>query len=587
MDASYNHTGTFQLCANNFTPSVVPGGDCSSASFLCTKNPITKDTVYGGGNVSEGLGSCIDLNSYSPERNAAWYKWEAANNGTLAFTINPNFPEDDIDFIVYELINGDCNNKRILRCEASGGYGCHGPTGMSLTATDTMEPPGCGYGQDNFVKYIDMHQGHTYALLVNNWTMAHVGMNNGFTITWGGTGQFAGPITNFNVQANSTCLYDNEIMLTDQTTGALSYQWQFGVDASQAASTLPGPHQINYSSAGLKTIVLTVTGNGGCEVVKFKQVYISDRKVNLGSDTVLCFPHSLELDAGTAFNSYLWNDSSTVQTKTIKTDSLPQGKHAISVKTTDGGCKIYDTIIVNIRKPIVDLGPDTAFCDYDTLILDAGNEFKTYDWFNFGGDSQRFVVRYDHFLTDLIELGVTVTDTFGCPDSDTILLELIPTPEVELGNDTSICNTATLKLDPGPGYDSYRWSNYLTNQSYLIDYKGIPGTIAEYNILVSKRGCYNTDTIKVSFIDCEPIPKKIDIYPNPSDGRFSISVEGYEYLYLELSNPGGKLIWQGRLDNPDLKESLNLLDFRGISPGIYFLKINGDGIKTVEKILVK
>ncbi|MBC8146534.1 MAG: hypothetical protein H8E98_00945, partial [Bacteroidetes bacterium] len=70
---TYNFPGTFQLCVNNFTPPVTPGNDCLTASYLCNKNTITKDTVNGSGAVQEGFGTCIDLSSLNPERNSAWY----------------------------------------------------------------------------------------------------------------------------------------------------------------------------------------------------------------------------------------------------------------------------------------------------------------------------------------------------------------------------------------------------------------------------------------------------------------------------------------------------------------------------------
>ena len=41
-----------------------------------------------------------------------------------------------------------------------------------------------------------------------------------------------------------------------------------------------------------------------------------------------------------------------------------------------------------------------------------------------------------------------------------------PNPSISLGNDTTICNTASIILDAGSGYSSYLWANGSTNQTF-------------------------------------------------------------------------------------------------------------------------
>ena len=205
-------SGSFKLCVNNYNPIIKPGQDCSSASVLCSKEPFTQTDVSGGGlNSDEANGTCLSAFGVNSEQNSAWYKWTAADNGTLTFIITPT-ANDDIDWVLYDLGTVDncaaISPATAIRCNAGRGVDCLGPgqkrytkTGLDLTSRDLSENGGCLEGQDGFVRFVDMQQGHIYALLVNNFDRG----NNGFTVEFGGTGQFLGPQARIDFQQNNAC----------------------------------------------------------------------------------------------------------------------------------------------------------------------------------------------------------------------------------------------------------------------------------------------------------------------------------------------------------------------------------------------
>ena len=58
----------------------------------------------------------------------------------------------------------------------------------------------------------------------------------------------------------------------------------------------------------------------------------------------------------------------------------PVAYHFTEVNT---GCTGADTLMVTVgEKPLVDLGPDTTICNYDSITLDAGAGYDSYLWFN-------------------------------------------------------------------------------------------------------------------------------------------------------------------------------------------------------------
>lgn len=278
IDGVSGNTGTFRFCINNFEPAVSPGQDCSSATRLCNKNSFTVANVSGFGvDGAEAAGSCLAggvSTGGNTEQNSVWYTWTAANNGTLTFDIIPLQSGIDIDFVVYQFdpVTG-CAGRTMLRCEAAS---CPGATGLNTTATDVTEPFDCvPPAQDNYLQQLSMTAGTTYGLLVNVFQQ----LGQGFTINFGGTGQFAGPVSNFTQSVTPSCNTSATATFTSSSTNvnaSSTYSWTFGAGASPANANTVGPHTVTYSTPGVKTIMLTVADPAGCDSTIFKQITIAD-----------------------------------------------------------------------------------------------------------------------------------------------------------------------------------------------------------------------------------------------------------------------------------------------------------------------
>lgn len=266
-------SGAFELCVENKEIINVVSGDCPTATFVCGKDPIEVESVFNAGlDPSEMEGAPCLQGFANIESRSAWYVFTAANSGNLEFTITPNAPDDDIDFILYRLPNGpgDCTGKVSVRCMAAGDFDasspCMGPTGLNATATDVNQPAGCAPGADNFLRFLPMVAGETYALVINNFTS----VGNGFTLEWGGDALFKGSATaNFSTDEpdKKICLGE-ELTVTDSsytTEGEIvSWHWDFGDGALPDTIGGAGPHTVQYQTAGPKSIFLTVVTDAGC-----------------------------------------------------------------------------------------------------------------------------------------------------------------------------------------------------------------------------------------------------------------------------------------------------------------------------------
>ncbi|MFA4851753.1 MAG: gliding motility-associated C-terminal domain-containing protein [Bacteroidales bacterium] len=98
---------------------------------------------------------------------------------------------------------------------------------------------------------------------------------------------------------------------------------------------------------------------------------------------------------------------------------------------------------------------------------------------------------------------ITIYDAFGCSYDTTFHITVINSPEVNLGNDTSLCNGTTLTLDAGnPNADAYLWSTGATSQQIQVNTTGT--YIAEVtNTDGGTLQCKDSDTITVKVF---PVP---------------------------------------------------------------------------------
>lgn len=276
--------GTFQFCVRNFFFEGNISGDCPTAVPICDKSPFTVQAVAGPGIDPNELDDAPCLGVPFAEFNSTWYAFTAANNGTLEFRLTPNNAGDDLDFVVYRLPNGigDCTGKIVERCMAAGDFNaaspCMGPTGLNASATDISHDAGCiGDNDDNFLRYLDMQAGSSYALVINNFTSS----GSGFQLEWGGTVQFVGPDAAIETdQPDDIICIGDSIRFSDASTFDLGiitdWGWTFGEGASSSFATTAGPHAITYQTSGPKIITINIKTSSGCEVSTSRQILVEN-----------------------------------------------------------------------------------------------------------------------------------------------------------------------------------------------------------------------------------------------------------------------------------------------------------------------
>lgn len=527
--------GSFQYCVRNFFFGGGVSGDCPKAIVLCDKASFNVQSVAGPGQNDQEMqdATCFqDGTTDTYEQNTTWYVWTAANNGTLTFTLNPNVPGDDLDFVVYRLPNGpgNCAGKVVERCMASGGDDnfpdakCTGPTGLNNSSTDIAEPPGCPPTSDGFVKALTMTAGTTYALVVNNYSSS----GNGFQLTWGGTGQFRGPVAGIrdNDADNKICL-GNDLIVSDSSlfpSGVInSWNWNFGPGANTATASGVGPHTVRYTTVGTKTITLKIKTANGCEQTVTRQIVVENccplnviPKVAPGCVTsaVTALVENSVGDVSIRWSNGLVGPSIA---------GLAPGNYSVTV--SDGsGCTVSASFVVTNLPPLQATLMQTADCRSVSASISLQNDNPPvfYRWSNGATTASVSGLTPGQYA-------VTVTDVKGCEDTLSFQVTRPPALTASVATDAGCLSaSASLTLQNAATPVNYLWSNGATTATV----SGLPQGSHRVTVTDAK-GCADTVSFNVALLP--PLQAAVNKEVSCTGGNVTVAVQ--------TNNPPLSYLW--------------------------------------------
>lgn len=507
--------GTFELCVNNFTPSANPGADCGGAAFLCNQNPISVATLSGGGanNDEPEASSCLENTLGADEGNSSWFYWTCGTAGSLTFDITPLNPNDDIDFIVYQLNTTNvCGSRTILRCNSSACLNTNGSTGLNLTDIDIIEDPNCDIGENAYCQSVNMAVGVSYALLVNNFSA-----NLGFTVNFGGTATFQGPNPNIVVNPSTICAGQTVVFNGSTSTnvgGGLN--WNFSNGGSPVSAVGPGPHSVAYNNTGVFTAILNGTDATGCQSTETTLITVTNApNPPIVSNVTYCQGESATALTATGSNlnwyTSLTGGTGTSIAPTPSTSSI--GSFSFFVSQSTNGCESSRAeIVVTITPPpTMNVPVNLAECANSSVaasIFTSTELGVSYSWTN-TNNSIGIAASGNGNIPSFTGLNTLQVDNIGtitvipslgtCSGPSTsFTITIYPLPQVDAGLDVNVCEGESVTLSAS-GANNYVWDNSIQN---LVSF--IPTTSANYTVIgTSIMGCTQSDQLTVTV---NPIP---------------------------------------------------------------------------------
>ncbi len=338
---------------------------------------------------------------------------------------------------------------------------------------------------------------------------------------------------NISIGEDTVKICEGDYVFLNGPEGYPSYFWQDG-------STYP---TLLADTAGIYW--LEVTDENGCAARDSTILVVNVIPADLlGNDTVICPGAELTLPASSGYQSYQWQDG-------FSGDSFVtnhSGKFWVTV-FDDIGCSGTDTILVSdFEIPGLGLASEEWICHGDSLLLDAGEGYTSYLWQD-GTTEQEYLATEDGDYYVQIE---TICGFY----TDSVKVYFYE-GNLDLGNDTILCDGEQLLLYPGTGYSNFYWSNGSTDSILIVGEKG------DYWLEAFDGFCYISDSIAVDACTSIWIPNVFTPNGDEYNQTFYAKAEnpaGITQFKLTIFNRWGRIVyemddindkWDGRLNGND------------------------------------
>lgn len=288
-----------------------------------------------------------------------------------------------------------------------------------------------------------------------------------------------------------------------------SFQWFLNGSLIQGAFA----DTLKVEQSGTYSVIVSVAGICNTQDEILVRFFESPVIQNLGPPVNRCEGQPYQITANVeGFSSLRWlrnnieipSESGNVLTVT------QSGTYTIEA-VNPGGCRTSRSVEVNFRPvPTVNLPNDVVACIGSEVVLDATTPDVTYRW-SLNGNIIPFT---DPVLvvTQGGNYAVTVTTAFGCQGSDAVSVTFVPGPNLDLGQDRSICQGEQITLQAVTNASTIRWFRNgvliqgQTSSSLVVNTAGI------YEAVVSG-GMPVCEVRKSVQVTVNPLPT-VDLGPN-------------------------------------------------------------------------
>ncbi|MEZ4995584.1 MAG: gliding motility-associated C-terminal domain-containing protein [Saprospiraceae bacterium] len=308
---------------------------------------------------------------------------------------------------------------------------------------------------------------------------------------------------------SDTTLCDGVSLTLDASQLAGTYLWSTGSTAPTIDVTATGNYSVQVTTAcGIASDDINVT-------------FSSTLPLDLGPDLELCPGETATLDATSPGGTYHWSDGSTGPTLLV----TQAGTYSVQVSSDCGTAE--DTVTITVVPAIAAVLNDAALCPGESVSWDVTTPNATYLWQD-GSNGPTFTA------TDAGNYAVTITNSCETVNLSATVQSGGSLPQIDLGNDTTLCNGQTLLIDPGIAGASFLWQDGSTDATLMVSQ---PGT---YAVTVSNNCDQQVSSIQVYYL--EPITATLQ----------DAALCPGETIIWDVTSPEATYIWQDGSTTPTL-----------------------------------
>ncbi|MCF8218455.1 MAG: PKD domain-containing protein [Bacteroidales bacterium] len=283
----------------------------------------------------------------------------------------------------------------------------------------------------------------------------------------------ASALTAQTTNPDTVCVNASGVEYFVNGTPGSSYSWDISgggtIDSTQADTMI----FVTWNSTpGTDTIYVTEIDSLGCvgdtsELPVTREPLpiadIADDSVTIGN----CSPGiQIAPDTKDADMTYSWSPATGLSDASIADPIANPTDTTTYVLTVSSpyGCSVTDTITVNVAPaPVADAGTNDTICYGQTAQLDGSNSSGvnlSYSWTSVsGGSFSSNSVSPSVSPVDTTTYQLVVTDEYGCSDTSTVTVNVVPDVVADAGVKDSICEGETHFLTgTADNYSSVVWT---------------------------------------------------------------------------------------------------------------------------------
>ena len=276
-------------------------------------------------------------------------------------------------------------------------------------------------------------------------------------------------------------------------SGGGTYSWTPGWALN--STTIPNPDMTVTDTT--ITFIMIAPNLQGCSDTD--QVVISVHQAvaaaNAGPDTSVCpdVPLQLQGSGGITFN---WYPATGLDNANIFNPVFSGGSNStINLVVADQyGCLDTDQVVISMLPQLLaDAGADQLVCIATPVTLQASGG-TNYTWYPTTGMTGSNTANPTVNINEAITYSVIVSGGAGCPDTDMVVISVIPVPDFQVTPQSNICEGDSLVLNASGG-NSYTW--YPDTEISATDVNTVtvwPTTNATYYVIMTESQCGYSDT---------------------------------------------------------------------------------------------
>lgn len=227
-------------------------------------------------------------------------------------------------------------------------------------------------------------------------------------------------------------------------------------------------------------------------------------------------------------------------------------------------------------KPTISPNGNILLCQGESQTLTAPSGFSTYEWSTSASTPSINVSSAGNY-----SVRVENNQGYFSPWSDPKNVVVNPnptTPTVSVNGDTLTSSTAT----------AYQWYFNNTIISGATQQTHIAQNSGDYHVEVSNsNNCTaesNPVNITVTSIGLTEFEsQQLSVYPNPSNGRFTVSSNLSQPVSIEIVDATGRLI----SSYPNIINGKTEIEIENVSSGIYFIRFKVDDRVDTQKLMIR